>query len=175
MIFYSPTLKLNIPLGFKGGGSGGYHGVYKGIVASRGYQIDLNEWYFLTIALEADTQSGLYKLRQYVNGIEVSFKQGALENKQGALENNTYLYGNGHDVLIGAAYYYNGEVSPYSLFHGVIDDIRIYSRTLTETEIKELFTISSIPSTCDLNNLELLNQYYIKFDEWCEECSEQWK
>ncbi len=88
-----------------------------------------NAWYFV-----AATYSSIDGPRIYVNGTEISY--------------STRLVGSGSEtsdaassLTIGSAYN-----TPAYLFSGKIDEVRIYSRVLSASEVSELYTASAGPS-----------------------------
>ena len=104
----------------------------KGPCPKVSYEISLNEWFFVVYTVEENGDSFVSKL--FVNGTTVNQTQKMRDDVS-----DIYLQGNVRDMLIGAAFYYNGEISPYSYFHGQIDNIRIYNRALSEVEIQALY------------------------------------
>jgi len=108
----------------------------------------INEFYH--IVLTYDQQN----LKLYVNGIE---------------KNNTHCttttnIGNG-DILIGC----HGESDFY--FKGTIDQLRIYNRSITQSEIQELFNETNCIDACSQDELDAQfvagKQYCIDHPEQC--------
>jgi pimeloyl-ACP methyl ester carboxylesterase len=105
-------------------------GLYKGTTREVQQEVEFNNWYFLTLTLnESQTDS---QVKLYINGNEV-------DSFIGSSIPEINLEGNPHDVLIGACHQVNGTISESSHFYGVVDDISIYNRALSEAEIQELY------------------------------------
>jgi len=86
---------------------------------------EANKWYH--VAMTWNTNGGVVKL--YINGEYI----GSSERIYGTFN------GNPRSVIIGDSYCKGGYLSPYCWFHGIIDEVRIYNRTLSEEEIKALY------------------------------------
>ncbi|OIN57056.1 hypothetical protein BLX24_21895 [Arsenicibacter rosenii] len=97
-----------------------------GCQVSRGWQevvlyglIQANQWYHLTFTLGGNVA------KLYIGG-------------QLFATNNT-LPGNGYDNCLGGELRFGAQIKDYEyFFNGAMDDIRIYQRVLTDTEIKTL-------------------------------------
>ena len=87
-----------------------------------------NNWHHVAVVWpETDSMPAIEDLRLYVDGVLVT-------NTTATNPENLIKTGSDNTVLIGA-YSYNG--SPPNYFDGSIDDVRIYSRALSEAEIAE--------------------------------------
>ncbi len=100
--------------------------------------IPLSEWVFVTFVYNSiDTTRNM---RMYVNSIEI--EPFFIENK------NTSLFSSTSDIYIGAIN--NGSVG---LLNGSIDDVMIFNRSLSKSEIQEIYNNQSqLVSICN-NNL----------------------
>lgn len=83
--------------------------------------INFNEWYMITSTLKNDT------VRSYVNGVFIG--EGTLT---GPITADNRPLEIGRDVP-----------GVTEIFHGKIDDVRIYNRALTDLETQELFIVTS--------------------------------
>jgi len=102
--------------------------------------INFNEWYMITSTLKDDT------VRSYVNGVFIG--EGTLT---GPITADNRPLEIGRDVP-----------GVTEIFHGKIDDVRIYNRALTDTEIQELFVITTDLKNEDphkLNRCQLYQNY----------------
>lgn len=80
------------------------------------YTVSLNTWYHVMCTADGTT------LRQYVNGVETAtVAAGAISNPS-----NVLRIGNGSDVTT-------------RYLNGIVDDVRIYNRTLTAAEVKTIY------------------------------------
>lgn len=95
----------------------------------------INEWYFLTLKIENKV------VRGYVNGVKEAEK--TLATNYGSTINN-HLH---RSIARNSPYYTNG------FFHGDLDDIRIYNRALSETEISELYQEGGWTGNRELNTI----------------------
>ncbi|ETR69943.1 MAG: hypothetical protein OMM_03594 [Candidatus Magnetoglobus multicellularis str. Araruama] len=109
------------------------NGAYKGIANSSAIRIQLNTWYLMTLTLTE--YNSLYNLRLFLNGKEV-------DSILASIENDNYLKDSTNDILIGACFGKTGNISQYSYFYGIIDDVRIYNRALSSIEIQSLYNFS---------------------------------
>jgi hypothetical protein len=117
----------------KGGYRSGYrlliHGTNKKVVfqltGEKGYSvwsstaIPDDQWHFIVATYDGS------KMKLYIDGI----KDPSEKERPGPLDVNT------SSVLIG---------KPQYAFNGLIDEVRIYSRALSEEEIKELFQMGQV-------------------------------
>ena len=87
-----------------------------------------NSWTFLCMVIRDDK-----KLVFYIDGEKVYESEYLLQSPVGSSQS----------VLVGAAHYYNGQISPYSYYKGYIDDIRVYNRVLSVSEIQQLYMLDS--------------------------------
>jgi len=85
-------------------------------------------WTFLCMVIRNDQ-----KLLFYIDGEKVYESENLLQSFVGSTQS----------LLLGAAHYYNGQISPYSYYKGYIDDIRIYNRPLSEAEINDLYSLAN--------------------------------
>jgi hypothetical protein len=94
----------------------------QGPLLSSNQTVDTSKWYHYLIAYDGEDRS----VKMYING---KFENSSISNY--------HLPDTDAPVKIGISEYeLNGSWGP---FHGKIDDIRIYNRALTETEIQQLF------------------------------------
>jgi hypothetical protein len=117
----------------KSGYSSGYrlliHGTTKKVLfqltGEKGYSvwsstaIPDDQWHFIVATYDGS------KMKLYIDGI----KDPSEKERKGPLDVNT------NSVLIG---------KPQYAFNGLIDEVRIYSRALSEEEIKELFQMGQV-------------------------------
>lgn len=91
------------------------------------YIMEANQWYHVAIVVKAGQTLSLYINGQYNNFI--------------SLEGITNTKGNTGGITIGAGYYPAGPYVPEGLqiFNGIIDEVRMYNRALTEEEIEVLY------------------------------------
>jgi hypothetical protein len=101
--------------------------------------LNFNEWYMIATTLKNDT------VKTYIDGI---FK--GEDTLTGPINPNSLPLEIGRDVPGWT-----------EVFHGIIDDIRIYNRALTELEIQELAGISTniIDYKINASNYRLLQNY----------------
>jgi gliding motility-associated-like protein len=108
---------------YNGWGCGGYNIGSRQFGMAQGITPEINQWYFLVATREAN------KMKLYINGILV-----ATDSLPGIIHP---YYG------IGPIKAFIGERFNFTLpFHGKIDDIILYNRPLTETEILNLYETS---------------------------------
>jgi len=102
------------------------------------YKIELNKWYHIVVV----RARGYYYL--YINSILNSYGIDPDPSE------NFYWFlkiGNGNENFYSVEYFDDGSISyssgvnPINFYDGKIDDIRFYSRELTEQEIKALYTL----------------------------------
>lgn len=84
--------------------------------------LQTNQWYHITVTQDMSST----ELTLYINGIE--------ETNQSILGDPSI---NDWSLFIGYRKQWNGEY-----FHGVIDDVRIYNRALSKSEVRELYNES---------------------------------
>ena len=92
------------------------------------YTMEAKQWYHVALIVKAGQTQNLY-----INGQLNNFT---------SLEGITNTLGNTGGITIGAGYYlYPGPYVPEGLqiFNGIIDEVRIYNRALTEEEIEALY------------------------------------
>jgi len=117
---------------------------FKGLEGERtGYvkqEFIFEKWYFFCVTISGNEP--VVQMDLYVNGNKVDSTE---------LSTNEYFsVGNQNDVLIGACYgKTSGYISNSSYFYGIIDDIRIYNRALSEIEIKQLYSENDYIQTCN--------------------------
>lgn len=104
-------------------------GVWNGFIRGTSLVND-GQWHHIAAVLENDGYPTLDEIRLYVDGVEQTT---SCYNYVGDLPHictdNTQL------VLVGARY---DNLAYADFFYGVIDDVRIYERALTQTEIQAL-------------------------------------
>lgn len=93
----------------------------------------LNQWYHLVYIVDGSSTS--YTTRYYINGV--------LETSAGSA--GFSLWANNADMYIGRSgtvngTYYGFTGSNYNYFNGAIDEVRIYNRVLSPTEVQYLAT-----------------------------------
>ena len=99
-------------------------------IAFSAQPIQVNQWYFLVATYDG------YVAKFYLDGQIVASQELQLNLRQTGV-----VLGIGNDYSINA-----GDPA----MNGIIDDLRIYNRALTETEIKELYQLKdSPPKTCE--------------------------
>ena len=87
-------------------------------------QIEVNKWYH--VAMTYDTSSSTRKIRIFINGRESKYK------RQAVIPPGEMKTGHPSDLQIGRAKWSGG----CNYFNGIIAEVRIYNRALTDTEIK---------------------------------------
>jgi len=82
----------------------------------------------------------------YDNGVMRLYENGVLRDEK--IIDHLATMDNPQDILVGNIFYLNWGVhpSPAWYFSGLVDDLRIYNRTLSEKEVEDLFEGNS---TCD--------------------------
>jgi outer membrane protein assembly factor BamB len=141
---YNP-IEGNLIIGKSAGGPGPYQwsvshnsGTLFGAVfsdnAAQNYQqkyvsIGTNQWYHFVLIFDGKQQSD-NRIQIYVNGT-LNMYNGSSAGTLSTSTENTSLH-----LYIGGQNYFS---SPQSLYDGLIDDIRIYNRPLTQAEINELY------------------------------------
>lgn len=99
-----------------------------------------DSWHHVAVVLENDGSPNASEIKLYVDGVEEFY---SASNSQAI---NTSFFEN---VRIGCgAWNYN----PSAFFNGAIDDVRIYDRALSDTDIVEL---SEVPEPCTVTILIL--------------------
>ncbi len=87
-------------------------------------RVNTGEWYFITAYYDALVSRGAI----YVNGV-----------KEDSTDRSMLLDKNTLGFRIGASQAHNGNLTVNEFFHGALDDIRIFDRSLPEEEILELY------------------------------------
>ncbi|MBP7511825.1 MAG: gliding motility-associated C-terminal domain-containing protein [Bacteroidia bacterium] len=100
---------------------------YNAIIGSN---VNTNTWYFFTITVSNDT------LYYYRNGTLLGSATGPVP----------YVLNNTTPLRIG-----RNDVNSTSFFSGQLDELRIYGRTLTGTEVRDLYNLSSINGLPTIN------------------------
>ncbi len=90
-------------------------------------------WNWISTGLSAPTSQWNYFVITYDGNSVLTYKNGVLGNTYSGASGS--LVPNGNELLIGA----RGNTSPASFFIGKIDDVRIYNRALSATEIQNLY------------------------------------
>lgn len=83
--------------------------------------LNLNEWYYLTLVYNGTLGLNTDNTSFYINGI----KQSGSSNFGSASSSNGFWIG--------------AQGNPSSFFNGLIDEVRIYNRSLEESEITEIY------------------------------------
>jgi hypothetical protein len=98
-----------------------------GSVLIREFDNSDNNWHFYTIAFEGGSGKHIADFKMYADG--------------NLLTNTTYLTGNTFEVNTSSNYpiLIGNLTSSYRYFNGSIDDIKVYDKALTETEIQSEF------------------------------------
>ncbi len=89
--------------------------------------IELNTWYFVVVTVEGTTR------KIYVNGIEEDSNTNTPEASDGAMRIGSQKAG------------VSGEK-----WEGIIDDVRIYNRALSGSEIEKLFNMGNVDAVCEI-------------------------
>jgi T5SS/PEP-CTERM-associated repeat protein len=98
-----------------------------------------NNWHHVVAVLDSDGTPDNDEVKLYVDGAEETYSEITSEPIDTASHSN---------VTIGASYLYDGTV--VVLFDGLIDDVRIYDRALTEAEIMELYHVGIVDVALDI-------------------------
>ena len=100
--------------------------------------INNNEWYFLVVTWKSGTG------KMYINAVEETISAGTLGTAVGAISVSTSVLRIGDNPIGGYP------------FNGIIDEARIYNRSLSQTEISALYNdlhpLSSNITTTNLND-----------------------
>jgi hypothetical protein len=94
------------------------------------YVLPINQWTYITLKFEIGTE----KVSVYKNAILV---------RQWNKSNSIFV--DEVDITIGAQTW-DGVIAPGYFFNGVIDELRIYNRALSESEIQQLYQMGNQPS-----------------------------
>lgn len=104
-------------------------------------KLDLGRWYFIVTSYDENTGEA----RLYING--------SLED---ATQVKMVLDRNELGYMIGARQNYDGQPDSTTHFAGSLDDIRLYNRAISETEIRALF----VEGTSSETKIEALEQNF---------------
>ena len=140
-IYITQYANYNIGFDYGGGGGGAVFGFYlngstlnfwgNGNDINTGYTINLNQWYNIVITYDG-TNVGMY-----VNGAEI------LTPTPPPAPLNTGTSG----MLIGRSY--NGDQYP-----GLVDDVRVYNRVLTASDVYALYLSDNKIRNVVMNNVQ---------------------
>jgi hypothetical protein len=84
-----------------------------------------NQWYFVTMTFDGQTK------KLFLNGTQITSLDSGSPNSQSGI-----YYAPGRAILIGAD---ESEAPVGDRFRGMIDDVRIYDRALSEEEVQRVF------------------------------------
>lgn len=115
-------------------------------IATQGYWTTTvpatNQWYLLVYTIDGSSNTNYY-----INGVNESTISGSFS-----------LWSNNSDMYIGKSATANGTFygsvgNNYNFFNGSIDDIRIYNRALSESEVLSLYTETSTTTNPTTSNV----------------------
>ena len=118
----------NDPIHLRLGPSGSTQFSLHNISTSYTYSSMNSRWYHLAVVLKSDESSS--QLTVFINGENIAYSEKTLQ---------VIYYDVNMPTIIGALEGRPFYSSPGQFFNGSIDDVRIYNRAFTSTEIDELF------------------------------------
>lgn len=125
-------------------------------ISSSSYQsanstlLPVNEWVHITLVFDKDAANNCI-LKLYQNGVNIANK---------TMPVNSSLYQFNNKAVIGGGTNANGSINSTKYFRGLIDEVYIYDKALTEVEVVSLIhntTGSLTPTTLSYFNVDLKN------------------
>jgi hypothetical protein len=103
---------------------------------------------FFTTSSAMKSNSVVHLVGVYAHGLTASlYVNGALTGSV-IVSNSTLFVDTNANQLVSALGIYDFTPGPYDAFRGIIEDVRIYNRALSNSEVQQLYAYESVPPTC---------------------------